>query len=188
MKLVSLFVILSYLYKKNYKIFYKQHVLYLMFSVKKGTIYLDCNSKINNSSISNSSISMNGNIITLHGMPVVSSDVANKQYVDSLFSANFLTNTLFLVSTNWTPINPPILSGQLRVSVKNSILNGPSASFDLTKSTNSTGASITRSSSLAGTNTHERLEIRWLPNTTIEMRKTGVGYNGSYNIKIYLNE
>jgi hypothetical protein len=158
-----------------------------MFSVKKGTIYLDCNSKINNTSITNSSINMNGGVISSHGMPLFPTDVTSKQYVDSIFESNFLDVNVMLVSTNWTPFTISILSGQLRVSVKNIVTGGPSGSFDLTKSISNSGACISRTSSMAGQNTNERIELRWLSNTTVEIRKTGIFYDGFYNIKLYLN-
>ena len=78
-----------------------------MFSVKKGTIYLDCQSKITNSSIFNSSIDMNGGVITSHGTPVSALDVVNKGYVDSVFEANFLNVNVTLIDTTWTNIPLP---------------------------------------------------------------------------------
>jgi hypothetical protein len=130
---------------------------------------------------------MSGGIITNHSTPLLATDVANKAYVDSLFAANFLNANTTLIGTTWTDIPLIVLTGQLRVSVKNSVIDGPSASFELTKSKASSGACIIRITSMAGEITNERLEMRWLANNTLSLRKTGVNYDGIYNIKIYLN-
>jgi hypothetical protein len=130
---------------------------------------------------------MSGGIISSHGSPVIATDVVNKGYVDSIFEANFLNLNVTLINTDWVNIPMSVLTGQTRISVKNSVIDGPSASFDLSKSRANSGACISRISSIAGETTYERLEIRWLVGSTISIRKTGNNYNGLYNLKIYLN-
>lgn len=158
-----------------------------LFSVKKGTIWLDCQSKINNSSISNTSINMSNGTITNHGTPLNPTDVANKNYVDSLFGANFLTANVMLTGTAYSPVPISVLRGQIRVSVVNIVTNGPCASFEFSKNTSTEFPSQHRFSSSAGLTTFERLEMQWLPGESLSIRKTGANYNGLYNIKIYVN-
>lgn len=158
-----------------------------LFSVKKGTIWLDCQSKVHNASILNSSINMSSGVITNHGTPLNPTDVANKNYVDSLFGANFLTANVTLTGTAYSLIPISVLKGQIRVSVVNIIPDGPCASFEFSKNNPSQFPSQHRFSSSAGLTTFERLEMRWLPGETLSIRKTGVNYDGLYNIKIYVN-
>lgn len=158
----------------------------MSFSLFKGNYTLECNSKVNNSSITTSTIDMDGGVITNAGYPTVDTDVANKLYVDS--NAGIAINTITLSGTSYTDLLTSILFGDLWVSVKNIIDGGPSGTFQLTKSTASQTAGVTRMSSKRGISSPERIEIDWPPNTVPQIFKTGMNYDGQYKIKYILNE
>ncbi len=149
------------------------------FGFSRGTNIIDCNGLVTNSSISNSSIDMNGGVITSHGTPVNGTDVANKDYVDSKTLP--VANISLLGTVYSTAIN--VQSGSLILLVKNLVSDGPSATFLLSKNEPSREASVFRMTSSDGVATNEKLEIRWFPSTGIELRKTGLNYDGQYTIK-----
>jgi hypothetical protein len=154
-----------------------------MFAISKGNHNIDCGGKVNNSFITNTEIDMNGKVITSHGTPVNSQDVANKQYVDASIAVEIIISIATLSGTNYTLISSD-LSGDFQIFVKNIILNGPSATFTLVKSESARQPSYTRSGSCPGLTTHERLDVKWDPGDGIRLKKTGVNYNGNYRIKI----
>jgi len=159
----------------------------MSFAISRGTHIIDCNGSVINSSISNSSINMNGEVITSHGSPVNPNDVVNKAYVDSLASG-IPQIDINLNSVNFTEILPTVLSGELSIFIKNLVSGGPSASFQLSKSESSRFPSYIRTSSSSGISTNERLEMKWDPNSGVELRKNGVNYDGQYRIKYILTE
>jgi hypothetical protein len=155
----------------------------LMFAFTRGTHYLDCNSVVTNSSITNSSIDMNGGVITNHGTPVNGTDVVNKDYVDSIAGTGNPVYTVTLTGTAYTLV-VNLFKGVVRMQVKNIVTNGPSASFELSKSESSQDPSYVRTMSSAGIGTNERLHARWIPGSGIEIKKSGVNYDGQYKVKI----
>lgn len=154
----------------------------MSFAISRGNHIIDCNGYVINSSIEKSSIDMNGEVITSHGTPVNGTDVVNKDYINNLISFEIVT----LTGIDFTTILSHT-EGDIFISVKNIIPNGPSGSFQLSKSEPSRYSSYTRMSSSAGITTNERLDIRWNPNTGIELKKTGIGYDGEYRIKYIFN-
>lgn len=128
---------------------------------------------------------MSGGVITNHGTPVNSNDVVNKSYVDSL-SSGIPTVTVTLTGTAYTTILAQQY-GDFYISVKNLVSNGPSATFIINKSEASRETTYTRFSSSAGLGTMERLDLRWLPNSGVELRKTNTGYDGQYRVQYILN-
>ena len=131
---------------------------------------------------------MSNGVITTHGTPVSGLDVVNKDYCDANITKTIPYIDITLSGQTWNEILPLILDGDIEISVKNIVLSGPSAKFALCKSEAPRQASIIRWSSMAGDTTEERLKIRWLPNTGIELRKDGNGYDGVYRVKYILNE
>lgn len=142
------------------------------------------NSKIQNGYISNSDIDMNTKVITNHGSPSTGTDVVNKTYCDANNKLPIFNTTLN--STSWTNILID-QEGVFTVTVRNGMSGGPCGSFQLAKNHPSRGASIVRYSSSAGITTEERLEIRWLPGSGIDLRKTGVNYDGTYTVNYIEN-
>lgn len=157
----------------------------MSFAISRGTFFVDCNGKVNNSSITNSSIDMNGGVITGHGGPVNGTDVVNKDYVDNTLIGGIPTTTITLTGITFSLIIGD-QSGSLLLLIKNLIPNGPSATFLLSKSEPGREPSISRFTSSDGLGTNEKLDVRWLPNSGIQLRKTGMNYNGQYRIKYIL--
>lgn len=150
-------------------------------SLMRGNFYLDCGAKIRKSVITDSSIDMNGKVITNGGNPIDPSDLATKNYVDIATGNVNAIIPVTLTNTNWSTVLVST-QGTVRMIVKNVILNGPCATFDISKNISNTIADPIRTSSCAGATTQERLQIRWLSGQPLEMRKTGTSYNGVYNV------
>ena len=151
--------------------------------------FSNTNSRIRNGSIYTTTIDMGNGVITTHGTPVSGLDVVNKDYCDNNNSGSSIPSfNITLSGQTWNNILPTTYEGDITLSVKNSVSNGPSARFSLCKSEASRQASIIRWNSMAGLTTEERLEVRWLANSGIEIRKNGPGYDGSYTIKYILND
>lgn len=151
----------------------------MMFATSRGTIIVDCGSKVQNSSITNSTIDMNNVPITGHPEPTEPHHVANKSYVDRV-SPEFLVN---IVSTTYTQA-VSIMSGSLMIFVKNVVEGGPSATFMASKSESYMEGSIARLTSSSGNVSLEKLRIKWEPESPIKIRKTGENFDGIYKIKI----
>lgn len=160
----------------------------------EGNFYMD-SSILTNSSISNNIIttsqirtctidmlSSSGNYqnITNAATPILPNDVVIKSYVDALGISiqNYtLTNTVgTLISSQ--------LSGSFVITVKNLVLNGPSAVFNVTKNEQGNCGQVVRTSAAPGTGTRTMLDIMWPINTGIVLFKTQSQYDGSYRVKI----
>lgn len=144
------------------------------------------NSIIKNGKVLNSDIDMSTKVISSHGTPLQSTDVVNKTYCDQNTAGVLPIIHINLVSTNWENVLP-IQSGDLEISVFSTVQNGPCGKFLVSKNDSNRHSSIVRTMSFAGTTTNERLEIRWRPFEPIQLRKTGLQYNGQYRIRYSLN-
>lgn len=144
------------------------------------------NAFIKNGRIHNTTISMASKVITSHGTPVNTLDVVNKSYCDNNTSLVTPITTVFLSGTLWTQVLSD-LTGDASISVFSEVPNGPCGSFIITKNSASRHPAIVRTSSVSGSITNERLEIRWRPNLGIEIRKNGPIYDGAYRVKYLLN-
>lgn len=139
---------------------------------------------IRESDIQTSTIDMNSGIITSHAQPIQQTDVVNKQYIDNRISV-FTVNLTGTSASNilLPPLNTNILRGNLIVNITSiSSPNGPSATFELCKSDQTVKGSIHRSSTSAGTSTLERLMMTWNINSTPIVYKTGLNYDGVYQV------
>jgi hypothetical protein len=159
-----------------------------MFAFSKANNTITCNGSVTNSTVSNSSITtssinMNGNVITNHSTPISPTDVVNKFYVDNLIKEFLIT----LTSTGYTVISNDILSGMITVNVRNIVEKGPCASFNVSKPSNTRQMSYIRTNSSSGETSGEKLVLRWLPGQPIELKKTGLSYDGVYRVRVILN-
>lgn len=141
-----------------------------------------------NGLITKSDIDMDNGIITSHADPILPYDVANKNYVDtqiSLSSGGITTLNIMLTGTTYvTAITS--LKGSYNITVSSTVTNSPYAQFVAVKNDQTANlTSIDRTASRAGITTSERLIMRWLSNSNLEISKTGTGYDGQYTIKYY---
>jgi hypothetical protein len=160
----------------------------------EGNIYADqsyvTNSSIGNSFISKSSISTSsidmlnsaGNYqnITNAAIPINDHDVVIKLYVDNL---GISINDVTLINTQGTTISSN-LTGSFVITVTNLVLNGPSATFHITKNSPFAFAHIIRHTLSPGTSSNTTLDIQWPINNGPQLYKSDINYNGSYRIKI----
>jgi hypothetical protein len=151
-----------------------------MFAFSRANHITSNNGKVTGSAITSSTIDMNGGIITSHAMPIVPSDVANKEYVD------LRSDIVIIVTLSGTAYTSVVsdLIGNFRIYISSLVTNGPSASFNLIKNNASVYPGYTRNSSISGTGTKEKLDMSWDPGTGIALKKTGANYNGQYRVKL----
>ena len=152
-----------------------------MFSFSRANHITTCNGRVQDSNID-----MNGNVITSHSLPVNPTDVATKQYVDTVISQLNTPITVTLTSTSYTTISTELL-GNFTISANSVTPGGPAASFKLSKNSPLAYPSFVRDSSNRGINTRETLDMLWDPGTGMRLKKTGNGYDGTYSVKIIKN-
>lgn len=138
-------------------------------------------SSINTSSLDMLNTAGNYQNITSVKDPINPQDAATKHYVDAL---NIVISNISLTSTQGSSISSDLM-GTFVITVKNLVLNGPSASFHITKNTPSVCAHIVRQTSCPGFNTNNcLLDMSWPMNSTPLLNKTSIDYDGSYEVKI----
>lgn len=161
----------------------------------EGNIYADqsyiINSSIGSSIISRSSISSSsidmlstsGNYqnITNAAMPINNNDVAIKLYVDNL---GISINDFTLNSTIGTMISSSE-SGSFIITITNLVLNGPSATFHITKNNPGANGHVNRPTLAPGLLSNTTLDIAWPINSGPLLYKSNVDYDGSYRVKIF---
>lgn len=145
------------------------------------------------SSLNGTSVSFNNNTsLTNSGSLLVDYNSYKGVYIrksyteaDGDYIANtnefFTSSEITLSGTTWTPLGISNLTGAFCFSVS-SLIEGPSATFILTKSVSSlsNGNNIILVSSPNATG--GLLEVRWSSGTQIEIRKTNANNDGIYNI------
>jgi hypothetical protein len=143
------------------------------------------NNIITQSAISSSSIDMldtsgNYQAITNVSMPINPHDAVIKQYVDDL---NIILKNYDLTSTIGTLLTND-LSGSFVVTVTNLVMNGPSATFHITKNTPSICGHIVRHTLSPGLTSLTSLNIIWPVFSGPILTKSNSFYDGSYRVKI----
>lgn len=160
----------------------------------EGNIYADqsyvTNSTINNSvmttsSIYSSSIDMlntagNYQNITNAAMPINPHDVCIKLYVDNL---GISINDFTLIGTQGTLISNSV-NGSFVITITNLVLNGPSATFHITKNNQSIAGHVVRQTLSPGSGSNTTLNIEWPLNDGPRLFKSDNNYDGSYRVKI----
>lgn len=138
------------------------------------------NNTISNSAIITSSLDMNLENITNVKDPINPQDAATKQYVDDL---GIVISNVTLTGTSSTLISSN-QSGSYIIKITNNIINGPSASFHVTKNSSTLNAQCNRISASPGYSSNITLFITWPPSSGIYLNKDGLLFDGSYQIKI----
>jgi hypothetical protein len=137
-------------------------------------------SSVANCAITTSSIDMNLANITSVRDPINNQDAATKKYVDDL---GIVLSTITLSGVSTSQISSQ-QKGSFVITVSNIVLNGPSATFHVTKNEASKEAHVVRITACPGTNTNTFLKISWPPSSGIYLNKTGTSFDGSYKIKV----
>lgn len=140
------------------------------------------NNIIINGRILSCTVDMGMNRITSLENPIDPYDATPKFYVDAIALNSVPSIEVTLTGTSYTMLTMDT-RGTFDIIVANIVPDGPTAKFTITKSGSSRNASIQRWGSCAGTNTFERLEMRWLPEMGIELRKNGPNYDGLYKVR-----
>ena len=146
------------------------------------TIILVRNMKMN-------SLNMNFNEIINLNDPINNRDAVTKQYVDNLgvyFNTVTLLNThgsLITNSSGTLMTTGSMLSGCFTVHVKNLVLNGPAATFQIVKNEATNCGHVARIAQSV-TTSHTTLNINWPAHSDPILFKNNTPYDGSYFIKI----
>lgn len=98
---------------------------------------------------------------------------------------NFLSKTITLSGTGFTTIFNITKNFTGFLSVVNSVNNGPSAIFIVSKNAAETIGFTCRLLSVRGNTTFETLSLRWLAGSGIELGKSASAYDGAYNVLVY---
>lgn len=143
------------------------------------------NSLISSCNLTSSSIDMLSSIgnyqnITSVKDPINQQDASTKNYVDNL---GIIISNVTLTSITGTLISNNN-TGSFMVMVSNNVLNGPSATFHITKNSASLCGHIVRQTLSPGINTFTTLDIIWPPHSGFILFKSDESYNGSYKVKI----
>jgi hypothetical protein len=120
--------------------------------------------------------------------PVMNSDIATRDFVFStiknLLDAEFSGVSVSLVGSSFCQV-APLRPGSYVITVS-PVLSGPTATFNISKSsTSSESFSISKSSSCQGTN-GEYLELDWPLNSQLLLRKSGPFDDGEYIVDFNL--
>lgn len=152
----------------------------MSFSYFKSNIKIDGES-ITNVDITSSTLDMNNNTITSVANPVNPQDAATKAYVDLVGEIVTIT----LTGTSYTSISSKT-RGSVILIVESTSSDGPTATFNLSKSKNTKLAHIIRTSAAPGDSVNkEQLDVKWDISSGIELRKTDVNFDGTYRVKIF---
>jgi len=121
--------------------------------------------------------------------PVVETDIATRNFVEQTFEnkldAHFSGVTVSLLGTSFVDVTS-LKAGSYLITVTCTTDGGPTATFNLSKSSIVNGnANIVRTTS-SPSDTGEILEIDWPENSKIKLRKTGIFFDGEYIVDFNL--
>jgi hypothetical protein len=143
------------------------------------------NNIITTSKISTSSIDMLNSVgdyqnITNVATPINPHDAVIKQYVDDL---NIRLKNYNLAGTTGALLTND-LSGSFVVTVTNLVIDGPSATFHITKNSSSICGHVIRHTLSPGITSLTTLKITWPAFSGPILIKSNDSYDGSYRVKI----
>lgn len=105
----------------------------------------------------------------------------------NLLSLAQMSTTVTLSGTTSTEINVDKYQRVTGViSVKTQVINGPTAIFSFSKNEKTVDFNYTRVASSPGDTTSEQLKIEWNANEKIKLYKTGINYDGNYDIEFLM--
>ena len=113
--------------------------------------------------------------------PVLPNDAAIKQTVTDL---GININAITLLGTQETIITNSI--GSFVITVSNQVLNGPCATFHVSKNASTVSGHIVRISSVPGLSFSKTclLDMRWPANSPLVLFKKDIDFDGSYIVKL----
>lgn len=154
--------------------------------------------------INNGNINVGGNILTIGG--TITGTFAVGMILSGTNVLPGTTITSIIDSTHFTVDQTQLVPArqiQGQSSVNNNLIiqsgavyinmvalnvdtstGGPSATFTACKTTSGVDGSHSRLSSCGGIGTGERLKMYWYSGNTIQFAKTGINYNGTYQIQV----
>lgn len=136
---------------------------------------------IKSSSIDMLSTAGNFQFISNVQSPLLPNDAAIKSYVDAL---GININAITLLGTQGTTITNSI--GSFVITVSNQVLNGPCATFHVSKNSSTINGNIVRVSGTPGLSSPKTclLDMTWLANSSLQLFKTDINFDGSYLVKL----
>lgn len=154
--------------------------------------------------INNGTIGIGGNILTIGGtitgifavgMTLSGTNVLPGTIITSIIDlTHFLVDQTQLVpatqiqgqssvNTNLVIQSGAVYINMVALNVDGST-GGPSATFTACKTTSGVDGNSSRLSSCGGISTKERIRMYWYSGNTIQFSKTGINYNGTYQVQL----
>lgn len=134
---------------------------------------------IDNVVITDSNIDMNNNKITTLGDPTLEQDAVNLRFLNTMLKKKVVT----LSGSSFSTIDT-VTRGAYNIAIypdeSTGAVNGPAATFSVSKSKASKQMGCMRMTSAPADITKEQLELQWLPNSSLELKKTNTNYDGDY--------
>ena len=117
------------------------------------------------------------------------SDAASRAFVEDAIHTTMQTRfsgiEVTLEDNEFKEITP-LRPGSYLITITPLFEGGPSATYTVSKSSTVSSANIVKISSAPGQDTEETLELQWLPNEKMKVRKTGPFHDGQYLVDFNL--
>jgi hypothetical protein len=130
------------------------------------------------------------NISTLPSQPVLPSDQASKAYVDKVIrdalEVRFGGVKVQLQGIAFYDVINLRLGSYVVAVTPIGMVGGPTATFSISKNNFDNDAAITKMTEYPGMYTFEQLEMAWPANKMLQLRKSGLGYDGQYLVDMNL--
>lgn len=120
---------------------------------------------------------------------IVPTDAATRGFVreqiQEHMQAQFGGILVDLVDTAFQSV-APLRAGSYLIAVTSTVINGPTATFAISKGSQDGEASIVKVTSCPGVSGNEHLEMNWPASGKLQLRKTGPFYDGRYIVDLNL--